>query len=390
MSFNPYQNYGAGIAALGPVQAMSDRNEAQTYMANGGQMFASGGIARLAGGGLDSTKNALDKYKYDPVTQRYVLAGADEVATAMEEELLRKKREAEAAGRSGSRGAAFESDSLKSPWDSMSNSQRAAYYRDNPRMAAITQAGQKLLDFTFLGKALEALNPAGNYQKRAEARGFSLDDGIGDLSAYGTGLADLSALGRVAQQQQQAQLPDNRDIGGGWNPAAPNLGRFGSSYEGVGGAGTYSGSGGAGYWSGASDGGMGLSTAGSNYRPSSDSSYSSDSDSSGAANGGLMALAHGGMSHLGDYSDGGRLLRGPGDGVSDSIPATIGDKRPARLADGEFVVPARIVSELGNGSTEAGARKLYAMMDRIQKTRAKTVGKDRVAVNSRADKNLPA
>lgn len=102
------------------------------------------------------------------------------------------------------------------------------------------------------------------------------------------------------------------------------------------------------------------------------------------------SYAKGGVSHLGDYSDGGRLLRGPGDGVSDSIPATIADKRPARLADGEFVVPARIVSELGNGSTEAGARKLYAMMDRIQKARSKTVGKDRVAVNSRADKALPA
>ena len=107
------------------------------------------------------------------------------------------------------------------------------------------------------------------------------------------------------------------------------------------------------------------------------------------ANGGQMYAA-GGISHLGDYSDGGRLLRGPGDGVSDSIPATIADKRPARLADGEFVVPARIVSELGNGSTEAGARKLYAMMDRIQKARSKTVGKDRVAVNSRAEKALPA
>ncbi len=107
------------------------------------------------------------------------------------------------------------------------------------------------------------------------------------------------------------------------------------------------------------------------------------------ADGGQMYAA-GGVSHLGDYSDGGRLLKGPGDGVSDSIPATIADKRPARLADGEFVVPARIVSELGNGSTEAGARKLYAMMDRIQKARGKTVGKDRVAVNSRADKALPA
>jgi hypothetical protein len=105
-------------------------------------------------------------------------------------------------------------------------------------------------------------------------------------------------------------------------------------------------------------------------------------------------MATGGISdagyNLGGYSDGGRLLRGPGDGVSDSIPAVIGKKQPARLADGEFVVPARIVSELGNGSTEAGARKLYAMMDRIQASRKNTVGKGKVAKNNRADKYLPA
>jgi hypothetical protein len=110
----------------------------------------------------------------------------------------------------------------------------------------------------------------------------------------------------------------------------------------------------------------------------------------GAARGGLMAAYANGGSHLGDYSDGGRLLKGPGDGVSDSIPAMIGKKQPARLADGEFVVPARIVSELGNGSTEAGARKLYAMMDRVQKARGKTVGKGKVAKNSRSEKYLPA
>jgi len=107
--------------------------------------------------------------------------------------------------------------------------------------------------------------------------------------------------------------------------------------------------------------------------------------------GGLMALGGmTGIAGLGDYSDGGRLLRGPGDGVSDSIPAMIGNKQQARLADGEFVVPARIVSELGNGSTEAGARQLYAMMDRIQKNRSKTIGKNNVAVNSKAAKQLPA
>jgi hypothetical protein len=93
---------------------------------------------------------------------------------------------------------------------------------------------------------------------------------------------------------------------------------------------------------------------------------------------------------LGGYSDGGRLLKGPGDGVSDSIPAVIGDRQPARLADGEFVVPARIVSELGNGSTEAGAKKLYAMMNRVQNARKKSIGKGKVAVNSKAEKLLPA
>jgi hypothetical protein len=101
-------------------------------------------------------------------------------------------------------------------------------------------------------------------------------------------------------------------------------------------------------------------------------------------------FAAGGLSDLGAYSDGGRLLKGPGDGVSDSIPAVIGERQPARLADGEFVIPARIVSELGNGSTDAGARKLYAMMDRIQSARKKSVGKGRVAANTKSEKYLPA
>ena len=89
---------------------------------------------------------------------------------------------------------------------------------------------------------------------------------------------------------------------------------------------------------------------------------------------------------LGSYSDGGRLLKGPGDGVSDSIPAIIGSKQPARLATGEFVIPARIVSELGNGSTEAGAKRLYEMMDRVQNTRRKTKN---VAANTNAAQYLP-
>lgn len=105
-----------------------------------------------------------------------------------------------------------------------------------------------------------------------------------------------------------------------------------------------------------------------------------------------FSFAEGGIASIGGYSDGGRLLRGPGDGVSDDIPAMIhrddGSKQEARLADGEFVFPARIVSEIGNGSTEAGARKLYAVMDKIQKDRGRSL-KD-VALDSNADRHLQA
>jgi len=84
-----------------------------------------------------------------------------------------------------------------------------------------------------------------------------------------------------------------------------------------------------------------------------------------AAQGGIM------QSSLGGYAAGGnpRLLKGPGDGMSDNIPATINRRQPARLADGEFVIPADVVSHLGNGSTEAGAKQLHAMMDKVRKAR---------------------
>ena len=82
---------------------------------------------------------------------------------------------------------------------------------------------------------------------------------------------------------------------------------------------------------------------------------------------------HGGIMHssLGGYAAGGnpRLLKGPGDGMSDNIPATINGRQPARLADGEFVIPADVVSHLGNGSTEAGAKQLHAMMNKVRSAR---------------------
>ena len=104
--------------------------------------------------------------------------------------------------------------------------------------------------------------------------------------------------------------------------------------------------------------------------------------------GNIEEAAKGGiMSSLGGYSDGGRMLKGPGDGMSDSIPASIANKQPARLADGEFVVPADVVSHLGNGSTDAGARKLYSMMDKIRKART---GKKKQAPAVKASRYMPA
>ena len=98
-------------------------------------------------------------------------------------------------------------------------------------------------------------------------------------------------------------------------------------------------------------------------------------------------FAMGGITNLGGYSDGGQLLKGGGTGLSDGIPATIEGKQPARLADGEFVVSADVVSALGGGSTDAGAKMLYAMMDRIRKN-AHGTKKQIKAINAR--KVLPA
>jgi hypothetical protein len=84
------------------------------------------------------------------------------------------------------------------------------------------------------------------------------------------------------------------------------------------------------------------------------------------AAGGLMGLQE--QTNLGRYAGGGlgRLVQGPGDGVSDSVPAMIGGQQPALIAQGEYVLPARVVSELGNGSTEAGAQRIDQMVAKIE------------------------
>ena len=105
----------------------------------------------------------------------------------------------------------------------------------------------------------------------------------------------------------------------------------------------------------------------------------------GEINVGIAKAAAGGS--IGGYSDGGRMLKGPGDGMSDSIPGVIGRKQPARLADGEFVVPADVVSHLGNGSTDAGAKRLYAMMDKVRHART---GNKKQGKKIKPEKYMPA
>ena len=88
--------------------------------------------------------------------------------------------------------------------------------------------------------------------------------------------------------------------------------------------------------------------------------------------GNYIRKAQGGM--INDYAEGGYLSGGnvPGDGMSDSIPAMIGRGQQAALSEGEFVVPADVVSHLGNGSSNAGSKQLYAMMDQVRKDRTGT------------------
>ena len=69
----------------------------------------------------------------------------------------------------------------------------------------------------------------------------------------------------------------------------------------------------------------------------------------------------------------GRYLRGSTDGMADKVPARIDNGQEARLSDGEFVIPADVVSHLGNGNSEAGAKVLHDMMDRVRKKRTGNV-----------------
>jgi hypothetical protein len=254
----------------------------------------------------------------------------------------------------------------------------AAYLAANPDVAAELKTGKSVS-----GQPVQFTSGYEHYLKYGQAGGRAF---TGDYSGYKTALALASASqqggpGGTSGPSGTTGIGNNsaNSISGLAQDANPNTPVVSMD--------TLSPDAAAAAAASAADGAAAAAASASGNAPGGDGS-----PGSGAKRGGLMHYAMGGgLGSLGSYSDGGRLLKGPGDGVSDSIPATIGEKQqPARLADGEFVIPARIVSELGNGSTDAGAKKLYAMMDRVQRARGKTTGKNKVAANSRSDKYLPA
>jgi hypothetical protein len=95
-----------------------------------------------------------------------------------------------------------------------------------------------------------------------------------------------------------------------------------------------------------------------------DTSFLPVTPAEGMAMGGIVGYAGGGQPQIQYY-----YLGGPTDGMADQIPAIIDNMQPAALSDGEFVIPADVVSHLGNGNSDAGAQNLYSMMERIRKDR---------------------
>jgi hypothetical protein len=364
------------MAAGGPIEEMSDRNQMETMMANGGQMFAAGGQVNLQG-----TFTAGDQG-----SGQFGQANANGYQAAGSGGPIQGFSSSFGQMGSGKSNQIF-SGGFGTPGGIDPRAVQADPQGFQRWMQGAQQQEQQVPGSTFLNSNTQGSSPGqlqalqqqmrsggfggyGQAMSRPSGPGGGMMSGMGGTAENGfmsPGGNGSTAGGLMEQLQQMQKDQANSTYGGGMGgsnatplahvlqPSENRLGSLGRKHP---------------------------------------SEYTLEetlrAQQSRFAQGGMASMARGGPSHLGDYSDGGRLLKGPGDGVSDSIPATIANKRPARLADGEFVVPARIVSELGNGSTEAGARKLYAMMDRVQKARGKTTGKDRVAVNSRAEKLLPA
>jgi len=357
-------------------------------------------------------KTGKGRYEFDPITGQYKFIPDPITPVDIAPPVFEAPVRDVGGGGGGDRNEPEDPNSFSAQWAAMGPAEREAWRLENPN-AAIAQdvvgliasplkfAYDKIQD--YFGPESSTGGPAryertpvtpdveadvfGGYPTGITPNPYNMGPGTPDFNPVGTtpGAAHegQGGYGGVHDGQQGY----GQDVGS--SPGAAHDGQQGYGQD-VGSSPGAAHDGQGGYGGGESSGG------------GESGGYSNDSDR-GDARGGYLQhgrfdqrMAHGGIAalthqyNLGSYSDGGRLLKGPGDGVSDSIPATIGRGQPARLADGEFVIPARIVSELGNGSTDAGARELYKMMGRIQAGRRKTVGKKQVAKNSKAARHLPA
>jgi len=274
------------------------------------------------------------------------------------------------------RGGRDKVESSNPTWDAMTDFEKAGYFAQNPNMAKFDKLVTGVFGSSLLGGGLRAFNPEGFALREAQQKGPEAY-----LAYMGSDILNPTVQKEALHPESEG--PMNTDtsptvaasLGDAPLSGAPSGGSVERGGSGFGGTG--SGTGGDGPNGPAGRGDPGGDRGGWGR-------------GGGYAHGGIASLAGGGLGSLGGYSDGGQLLKGPGDGVSDSIPAKIAGNQPARLANNEFVIPARIVSELGNGSTDAGARELYKMMARIQAGRKKSIGKGKIAVDSKAVKHLPA
>jgi len=255
-------------------------------------------------------------------------------------------------------------------------------------IAPVTAAIANAVGTSIADSQMNSMTDANNALSAISAMS---DQGVNGVQSVSDASGNISSVSNAAAvNAADAAAVGAPGVGGGFG-SATGPGGIGESGIGEGGFGSESGPGGIGE-GGPGDGAPGAGTGGGG----------GDGAASGERAGGLaphfkrMAMgglgslggyAAGGAPSLGSYSDGGRMLKGPGDGMSDNIPAMIGSKQPARLADGEFVVPADVVSHLGNGSTDAGARQLYKMMDRIRQQRT---GKKKQAPEVNPRKAMPA
>lgn len=269
---------------------------------------------------------------------------------------------ANSGGSSGRDGG--ERDRTPGWYETTTPAERAAFFAANPTLAGISRFGIEMfgkLNPYGLASLQEKLNPGMRQGYLAETYGLA-----------GDRMADINREAEAYARDYQAGTGVNQGMSLGDQYSSYGAGRAAAESYVSPSMGSAAGNGGMNDAETSND-------AGNDTAP--DGSYGGPDRGDLFAAGGITALARGGQPQHP------RLLSGGGDGLSDDIPAVIGNDQPARLADGEFVVSADVVSALGGGSTKAGAKKLYAMMDRIRK-QAHGTKKQVKKVNER--KVLPA